>query len=87
VGGKCPKAGVPSPGAGDPIVPAAAGVRIPPPAALPGGNKPGESPSPAGVPGKPPVPPEGGRPESGGGAEAGEYGEYGSIGEPVGELV
>jgi hypothetical protein len=63
-------------------------VRIPPPAAFPGRNKPGdERPSPASVPGKPPVPPEGGRPESGCGAEAGEYGEYGSIGEPAGELA
>jgi hypothetical protein len=76
VGGKCPKAGVPSPGTGDPIVAGVAGVRIPPVlAALPGANKPGESPSPAGVPGKPPVPVEGVRPVCGGGAEAGEYGE------------
>ena len=88
VGGKLPNAGVPSPGAGEPIVAAVAGVRNPPPLAPPpGANKPGESPSPEGVPGKLPVPPDGARPESGGGAEAGEYGEYGSIGEPAGELA
>ena len=75
VGGKCPKDGVPSPGADDPTEAAVPGVRIPPAAAgaLPGAYKPGDSPSPAGVPEKPVLPPEGvRRPEIGGGAEAGE---------------
>jgi len=76
VGGKCPNAGVPSPGTGEPNVAAVAGVRIAPaPGALAaGGKKPGESPRPAGEPGKlpAPVPPDGERAESGGGAAAGE---------------
>jgi len=77
VGGKCPNAGVPSPGAGEPNVAAVPGVRIAPaPGALAaGGKKPGESPRPAaGEPGKllGPVPPDGERAESGGGAAAGE---------------
>jgi len=75
VGGKCPNAGVPSPGAGEPNVAAVAGVRSAPVGALAaGGKKPGESPRPAGEPGKllGPVPPDGERAESGGGAAAGE---------------
>ena len=72
IGGKCPKEGVPSPGADDPTEAAVAGVRIPPAAAgaLPGAYKPGDSTSPTSVPEKPQVPPEGvRRPESGGCAE------------------
>ena len=75
VGGKCPKAGVPTPGAGEPNVAAVAGVRSPPapvPLDGPGTYKLGESPSPAGVPGKPPAPPDDVRPETGGGTVAGE---------------
>ena len=90
VGGKCPNAGVPTPGTGEPSVAAVAGVRnAPPPVPLdgPGTYELGKSPSPAGVPGKPPAPPDDVRPETGGGTVAGEDGEYGSIGEPAGELA
>ena len=61
VGGNGPKAGVPTPGAGQPSVAAIAGVRnAPPPVPLDGPDsyKLGESPSPAGVPGMPAAPPD-----------------------------
>jgi hypothetical protein len=75
VGGKCPNAGLPIPGAGEPNVAAVASMRSAQAAALAGGKRPRESPRPAGVPGKLPVPmpPDGERrPERGGGAEADE---------------
>ena len=90
VGGKCPNAGVPTPGTGELSVAAVAGVRhAPPPVPLdgPGTYKLRESPSPAWVPGRQPAPPDDVRPETGGGTVAGEYGEYGSIGEPAEELA